>query len=314
MRNWISGRDIPRLVALSIGYLGTALVPRSQDRRIATILSTLALRFRRAHTLRVAEVLERRLGIHLDGRDPLQIAEDHARMRIEDGWGRLRALHRQGWAPSIEVDGIEHVRRAVDQGQGVVLWTTWFCGAIIPKAALASTGFPVNHLSREEHGAPSRSRLALAVIAPFYARAEVGYLKRRIVIPLNQSLGYMKELLALLKAGECLTIGGEVSGRQPVLAPCLGETRGFATGAPSLAWSTKAALLMVDTVRTGVMAYRVVIAPIEVARGRERKEFVQAAVLEFAAKLEQAIVDHPADWQGWLHSSVDEPFAQVSAG
>jgi lauroyl/myristoyl acyltransferase len=306
MRTWVTMRDCPRILSLLCGFVATAVVPRRLDGSITDILSVICITFDRRRIRRVARTIERRLGPNLNGRDPVAIARDHFRMRIEDGWGRLRGLHCGGWQPRIEVEGIEHVRHALSAGSGVVLWTTLFCGAVIPKAAMWNAGIPMNHLSRTEHGAPSRSVLGLEILAPLYVRPETRYLKRRILVPLDESLGYMRDLIAVLAAGECLSITGELSGRQSVSVPFLNGTKAFATGAPALVWTCSSALLIVHVFRAGPMAYRVVITPIELTRDRARREFVRAAIGEYARQIELAIIRHPADWQGWLQLAAEE--------
>lgn len=306
MRTWVTLRDIPRILSLFLGFVATALVPRRLDGSISNILSVICMAFDRRRIRRIARTIELRLGQQLNGRDPVALARDHYHMRIEDGWGRLRGLHRDGWQPRIEVEGIEHIRHALNAGSGVVLWTTWFCGAVIPKAAMWNSGIPMNHLSRRDHGATSHSALALEILAPLYVRPEARYLKRRILVPLDASLGYMRDLIAVLQAGECLSISGELSGRQSLPVPFLDGTKAFATGAPALAWTCNSALLIVRVLRAGPMAYRVVITPIELTRNCTRKEFVRAAIGEYASQIEQAIIRYPSDWQGWLPLSAKE--------
>ena len=140
-----------------------------------------------------------------------------------------------------------------------------FCANPIIFQAFRRAGVPLIHLSEARHGAPSDSRLALRSLAPLYRRAEDPYLAERIVIPRDQSLGYMRTLLARLGQNRCVSIGGERPSRQSVQATLFNRSFEFASGAPALAWRTGAVLFTTYTIRESAYQYRVIIEePIQV--------------------------------------------------
>jgi lauroyl/myristoyl acyltransferase len=112
--------------------------------------------------------------------------------------------------------------------------------------------------------------------------------------------------------GGCVWIAGERPARlKNIPVPFLGRRKAFATGAPSLAWSTGAALLPVYTIRKGTFDYETVVGrPITPRTEASLKAvYVKAAVTEFAAILEQKILAYPANWT-WTAYSVYQLLAR----
>ncbi|MBI3666262.1 MAG: hypothetical protein HY236_08575 [Acidobacteria bacterium] len=311
-------RDWKRLAAISLGYLSAAIWPRRWDGWLIDRMASLFLLFAVEKVKQLANLMGQVLGPAATGCDLLQAARHHYYMRLEDAWGRIRDLHPQGWEPQVEAEGLEHVRQGLAAGRGVILWGMFFCGSTVTKAALWRAGIRLVHLSRADHGAPSLTRLGLGVAAALYCRAETRYLDRRIVIPLEGSPAYLRELMNLLDSNVCLSIAGEIAGKPSVCARLFGGAARFATGAPVLAWKKQSALLTCYVVREGRRRYRVVIeAPIATDRTLPRDEFVEAAVEQFARRLEDHIARHPADWQGWHMadriSDLTDPFPAGAA-
>ena len=296
--SWADGKP---LAAITCGVLIGALLPRRWD------LSLLAFRTRLSQTLRLRSI-ERWVEVlrNLAGKDVQHLADNHLRTAKEVGWHRIRSiLHSARSNYEIQLDGLEHLQQALSEGHGAILWSMFFCGFTIPKEALWRAGIRVSHLSRQDHAAPSRSWLGLRVIAPLFWRAETPFLAKRVVMPLDGSLGYMRELMGLLENNQCISIFGELPAkRQNQGALFFGRMRNYATGAPALAARTGAALLTVYTVREGPLRYRVVIEPpITVDRTANQSTFVQAAIEEFSTRIERQVMDHPTDWDGWADFS-----------
>jgi len=298
---WASAADLQHLAGLCGGYLAAPLWPRRWDRWLVERLFALPLRSRGSQLAQVAARMEELLGPSLQGRDALELARQHIVMRAEEMWARARGLHRDGWRPRIEWQGFRHVHSGLAQGRGVIIWCMGFCGATALKQAFWRAGVPLTHLSRAQHGAPTPSRLGLRWAAPLYCRAENPYLAERAVIPQNGSLTYLKVLQQRLESNACVSVVGELAGRQNVTAPLFGWPFEFATGAPSLAAKTGAALLTAHVRRRDFFDYEVVVSePIARRAGLGRKVFAEWAVQEFASRLERLIAERPQDWQGWL--------------
>jgi lauroyl/myristoyl acyltransferase len=213
--------------------------------------------------------------------------------------------HKRGWHPEIELDGIEHVHNALARKKGVILWGMSFCGPVIPKLAFFRAGLPVIHLSTPHHGGFSKSIVAVRIINPWNLKSENKYLTERIVIPLDNSLDYLRLLKKRLLSNGCISIMGEHKGRQNIKVPFLGGEEQYATGAANLARSTGATLLTVYSFRVRQGHYKVGIEPpIHISRETERSEFLLEAIKEFARRLEIHVLDHPEDWEKWSVSEV----------
>jgi lauroyl/myristoyl acyltransferase len=179
-----------------------------------------------------------------------------------------------------------------------------FSSATIIKQAFFQAGLPLTHLSREQHGSPSRTRLGVKIVGPLYCRAENPYLAERVKIPLDGSLGYLNRIRSRLRENACVSIFGEHEGRQSAEVEVLGARWRLALGAPSLAWLEGSELLTVYALRTAPSRYRVVIQePIVVDRSAPRKVFAARALAQFGERLERLIVAYPGQWQGWSYRS-----------
>ncbi len=292
--------DFKRLGLFGVGFLLTNLAPARLDAQCARLIFRSSAPFRRQARRELAATMQRTLGLKRFD-EAFRISNEHYQMAAELQWGRFRALRSNGWLPKIELQGLDRVQRALDRGRGVILWMMSFCANPIIFQAFRRAGVPLIHLSEARHGAPSDSRLALRSLAPLYRRAEDPYLAERIVIPRDQSLGYMRTLLARLGQNRCVSIGGERPSRQSVQATLFNRSFEFASGAPALAWRTGAVLFTTYAIRESAFQYRVIIEePIQVERALVRRESVERAVGQFARRLERHIARHPANWQGWM--------------
>ncbi len=302
--------DILRLGKLLTGGLVAALTPYRFDQAAADTLLRLHPATRSGSTAELSALMAKTLAHRRSG-DWQALADEHARMTIEESWGRFRGMGPGRWRPTIEFSGEPHVRNALKAGRGAVFWCMRFSSGTVLKQGFHQIGLPLVHLSLAEHGAwGSRTTLGTSVISPLFSRAENPHLADRVIIPLGGSLGYLQTLRDHLRRNACVSIFAGLSqtnerlrsrtGRQLVEVPFLTGNCGFATGAPSLAWVENSALLPAYTIRTGRFQYRVVVdEPIPIDRSIPRKEFLRRAVGEFAGRMERLVERYPADWQDW---------------
>ena len=298
---FLAWQDVRRIFVLTSGGLLAQFVPARASACVTRILC-------RAYQLLLGQTvrdLERKIrkALPADSRlDPRAIAEQHILMRLEDIWGRLRGIRRFGWHPHIEWEGLERLDAPLRDGRGIILWSMRFSSATVLKQGFYRQGLPFAHLSGVNHGSATLTTLGLRVAAPLYCRAENCYLKERIQIPVDESLNYVQRLRERLRSGNLVSIFGEHEGRQSYEAHLLGTTIKLALGAPSLAWLENAALFTAAPIRVGPFRYRIVIdeaIPIDLAK--PRREFAVQAAQEYARRLEARVLQHPADWQGWLY-------------
>ena len=283
-------RDVRALILLTAGAAVTSIVPPRWDAVMARGLQRASEKLFPARIRNLGEMMARVLPHESRPGDPRDTALDHSVMRLEDMLGRTRGLSVRGWHPEIEIEGLEHIRSALSRGRGVVVWSMRFSSATVLKQAFYHAGFPLVHLSRVSHGAPSATRVGLGIVAPLYCRPENSYLADRVSIPMDGSVSYINTLKRHLRNNLCVNIFGEHTGRQNAPGTLFGAQKQFALGAPSLAWAEDAVLLTACPLRTGPVRYRVVVGEeIPVDRSIGRKEFARKAVIEFARRLESRI-------------------------
>jgi lauroyl/myristoyl acyltransferase len=299
-RPLIQWRDLKRVAVLCTGYLIPGLLPASLQRRIGALAAPAFLRWRPSRIRRVASRMQAVLGSPPGDASFESLARTYCEGVLQDQWLRLCALHGARLPVNTTVDGLEALHAALAQGRGVILWGMSFCGTLLAKVALHRAGVRLVHLSNAEHGVPSpATRVGLRLAGPLYCIPENRYIGRRVIIPADGPLlGSMKALQASLERNECVWIAGErVARRQNVEADLFGRRIRFAPGAAALAWAQEATLLSVYAVRDYPFGYRVVIEPpILAGRGLAKREFVHAAVQEFARRIGRHVLERPADW------------------
>jgi lauroyl/myristoyl acyltransferase len=293
--------DVRRVMTLAAGGLVAACIPETASPAIARFLQRL-YPFVLPGTVRS---LQSKMQVALQtgpGLPASEIVDAHILMRLEDMWARLRGVRRFGWNPRIEWEGLDRLRASRQDGRGTVIWCMRFSSATVIKQAFYREQMPLVHLSRFDHGSATTTKLGLQIAAPLYCRAENCYLKERVSIPQNGSMAYIATLRARLRAGECVSIFGEHSGLQDFASNILGTQVKLALGAPSLAWLENATLFTAAPIRIGPFHYRIVIdEEIPVDRALPRRSFATAAAQQYADRLTARILQHPADWQGWLY-------------
>lgn len=213
----------------------------------------------------------------------------------------LRSWRPGGWRPDIALRGEEHLVRAIELGNGAILWVAHFAlNSGITKVALHRRGYRVSHLSRPEHGF-SKTRFGIACLNPVRCIPEDRYLAERIVYDRAAPSTAMRRMVRALGKGEVVSItAGAWEGSGLVDAPLLGGTLSLAVGAPRLALLTGAALLPVFSVRNADQKLMTVIeAPIGIARDGAAQVSCGSAAAEYLERHEPWIRQFPEQWRGW---------------
>ena len=252
--------------------------------------------------------MSRVLGEFLPDANFQDLARGFCEMDRELQWIRWRALHGTRSPVYTAVDGRHRVEEALEEGRGVLLWGLSFCGTLPVKIALQRVGIQLVHLSRAEHGVSlPATPLGYQLVAPFYCLAENRFLTERVVIPADDSLGYMRVLMKRLADNHVVYIAGERRSRRTnVTAPLFGHEIEFAPGAPSLSWRQGSPLLPVYVVREGPLRYRAVIGDrIEVNRNSGKNSFIQASVVRLAEYIQNQVLRYPSAWD-WRYYSVGQ--------
>jgi lauroyl/myristoyl acyltransferase len=287
------------LAAVVGAYLVTFL-PQRIDRWMVAATMPFYRTLLRRKVDAVAAKMQRLVGDPPPDRSWDEAALEYWRMRAEAHWLRVRSLHRRVPDVDITLEGLEYLEAALAAGTGAILWRMFFCSSHIPMQALAEVGYPLVHLSHWDHGSRGFNTPGLKLFPRLWLRAEVRHLEERVVIPRDSSLGYLRRLLEHLGSNHVLSIFGNIPGRSGVPIEILGTSRLLAAGAPSLARRTGAPLLTMHAVRLGPDRFRVVIdEPVQPDAGLDRRDYLEAAVAEYARRVESRVRANPASWYRW---------------
>ena len=301
-RELVAVPDVMRLFQLLAGWGLTLLLPPRLDSHLLPAASRVYRQLRPESIDEVAGAMSRVPGLQGRDRDLRGTAIEYNQMRVEGAWDHLRRLHRPRFDQvEAQVEGLDRYRAAQARGVGVILWRMRFCSSPIVNAGLFRAGVRMTHLSSRNHGLlGTGSWFGRRFTGPLYAKAECWYLDDRVVMGRGRVHRYLQDLIGLLESGGTLSIIGEHPGNPSVSVPFCNGFMPFATGAPGLGYRVGSPLLPVHAYRLEAHRYRVVIGePIEVSREGGRAAFLEAAVAEYARRLEGNIVEHPASWMGW---------------
>jgi lauroyl/myristoyl acyltransferase len=296
----VARADAVRVIEQLAGWAATAVLPHSADPSAVAGINRLWRRTKVAEARRTAQLIQTTLPQRFDSQQADSLTAEWFRRRAELAWGRLRGLHASGWRVRLDVEGLDHLAAAREQGKGAVVWYMSFCESFLLMRAMAEAGVPVAHLSLLWHGVPGRSRFGVATAGRLYRAAEDRYLQVRVVMQDTASPSYFKKLAELLASNHAVTIRGDLAeAGSSVRAACLDRTCAFAVGAPRLAFQTKAPLLTAYAERLAPFHYRVVFQEAIAADRGTKKTFVEQAVAEYGRRLDEQLANNSPDWEGW---------------
>lgn len=209
----------------------------------------------------------------------------------------LRAIAFPWWRRRVRLAGLRHVRAALADGRGVILWIHHCSESnVAVKQALWQAGLPLAHLSRPGHPASSQP-LGVRWINPLLRRPEVRFLAERVVIDDHATVAPLRRLRALLAANRAVSITVTATASRLEALPLFGGRLFLPTGPVQLAAASGAPLLPVFTYRLGNVTRVEVGSPLPVTGSSP--EAVGAALEAACAWLEPRAVAHPEAWVGW---------------
>ena len=304
----LSVNDLYEIVAISVLGPASWLVPHRLWDFVSVALSSGIALLRPDVTLRRMRRLERGLAEHPTGSP-----------RSGSGYASWPATWRSGYRSSAVPAGRlawphRDIRYGAPgalkaRGRGVVLWVCPFTYAdLIVKTALARAGLEVSHLSACSRGfSPNAchpwtpTRFGKRYLSRLRTAVEDRYLHERVIMPRDGSLGYIRRLERLLKSGGVLSMRAGKVGYRTMDLPMLGGLVTLATGAPSLAIATGAALVPVFVARRGPGRFEVIFEPpLEPAADGAGPSAVPDLMRRYTRLLEDHVLRSPT-WSGWYY-------------
>ena len=285
------------LLEFPILFLTATAVPERHWRTVAFRLEQLKSALARFSLEKIRRGLALMRGADGNPSDALRVAATRSEHHLQ-----IIRDHFWGWSAPIELVGAEHVADALAKGRGVVLWVAHFSfNSLAAKKALHQAGFSVSHLSRPEHGF-SKSRFGVAFLNPLRVRAELRYLRDRIIIDRAHPAAAVLRAHQRLKENGMISItAGAWEGARVATVNIHGCQLDLATGAPGLALLSRAALLPVFTIRDGDQPRISVVVgeSMQVETGADRDERLFNAAQKFADRMAIYVSSHPFQWRDW---------------
>jgi KDO2-lipid IV(A) lauroyltransferase len=261
---------------------------------------------------RKRHLAEANLAMAIDGNLDESERERIVRQSFEVVWEEIFSLLPSAteWdalQDSIRVDGLEHLRGALSDGRGAIMWESHFGKRSLAKRALHQMGFPLCQVHHERHlgglfpGHGPMTWLRLHVVKRFFDRWEKQFLKDTIYLPRSGSLAFTRTLLRQLQENVVLCTAADGHyGQRPMLVQFLGQVDPFQTGMLSLAKLSGSPILPMFCFRHPDGAMRLIIeAPIQMAAGSDRERDLREALTRYVRLLESYIRQYPGQYRNW---------------
>jgi len=212
----------------------------------------------------------------------------------------LRMFLMRNWRPAVTLNGQEHLRDALADGRGAVLWVGNFaCASLVQKQAMAEAGYRVSHLSGPNHGF-SNTVFGRRYLNPIRVSVEERFVRERILLGETSPTSALRQMRARLAENGLVSVTEGRAGVDTVAVRLFDGQLTLATGAPRLAFVSGAPLLPVFALSTGPSAFAVDVgSPLAEGVDGDSSDFVTAAVGDYAARLEGYVRRAPEQWSGW---------------
>lgn len=291
--NFIELRDFAIAATLAALAVLSVLVPirfwKSTSRGLARLTTSLPGR-----GLRVVREYESLAHLHPALCGAGDLGQDIAQMYFETRMQITDQYLFRKWRPHIEVTGVDRIREALREGNGVVLWITPFAYSdLVAKMGLFAEGIEISHLSRPGHGF-SRSTAGMATLNKLRTGIEDKYIKDRVRIKKGEEQRAMLALRRVLKKNGVVSITVGAKARRPEKVPLGDGQLKIATGAIRLSQMTGAPILPVFTVNTGGQNFALDIT----AQVNTDENETAETLLRYSTALEDYIARYPAQWRG----------------
>ena len=283
--------DFAMLLRLPVEVPLACFLPEASLHRLA--LAT-AQRWRADLIARTVARAEAVLGARALARPLAECARDQAANAVLVELCTLRCWRPGGWQPDVRLEGRTHLERALEAGNGAIVWSAPFVfTGLLAKMTLHRSGIAVSHLSRYRHGF-SPTSFGVHVLNPLRTRIEARYLAERLVIRPGASAGGLRLLRRRLRENRVVSITLLPIGGRMIEAPFLDAKLRVASGAPTLALRTGAALLPIYTIAPQAGRYVTTIEPaLTVRTDLDERSASEDLLAQYAMRIERLALRWP---------------------
>ena len=204
-------------------------------------------------------------------------------------------------SPHIKVNGLQHVKQALERGRGVIFWCPPVCGAqAVLLRAYSDLGMPVTRLQSIVHPLSS-TRFGRRVLNPLRTGVETRHLASIVLLEPGKDQMAIMKMMRLLHNNEIVMVAAIGSGQDPLEAPLLGGTLRLAKGVPAMAAATQSAIIPTWFSLRGKSGYVLEFdPPLSAACADSDRDPLQNYADLFAERLERKLCNDPVHWRGWI--------------
>jgi len=293
---FIAANDIAKVALLVAAILLAKIVPESNWRRTSAVFG----RIRALYQSRRIRALGQEIADQCDGfanaTDGRSVLRDIYAGGFEIWLRKLKSPAQ--WQTPIQLVGQNHINQALNRGRGVVLWfaPVHFTG-VVGHHAIHQAGYPVNMLSRPEHGF-SASEFGKRILNRFaFNGGDAATAKRIIMIDDGQAA--IETVRHLLRDNGIVAILAAAYTDRPIRCRFLDRQIALASGPPRLALATGAALLPVFAYRHAD-GYQVLVNPPLEPASIGKSSAIESLLSQFVAQLEHFVRQYPTESNDWL--------------
>jgi acyl-coenzyme A synthetase/AMP-(fatty) acid ligase/acyl carrier protein len=294
-RRLFTPKDIAELALLPAAKLIATMVPESHWRRTADLFGLLRAVLRPRQVRALGHEIERQCDGAACGTDGLAILRGIRAGGLER---RLRMLTSPAkWETPLVLQGQRHIDLGLSRGRGVMLWLSpaTFTG-LVGHQAVHQAGYPVNMLSRPEHGL-STTVFGQCFLNRFvYRGGEPGHAQRIVIIDDGQAA--IETMRRRLRENHIVAIAAVAHADHPFHCRFLDGEIELASGPPRLALATGAALLPVFA-RRHVDGFQVLVGPALEPDDTAQDTAIESLVKQFVEQSERFVRRHPTETSHW---------------
>jgi lauroyl/myristoyl acyltransferase len=208
-------------------------------------------------------------------------------------------------AARFEARGLQYLQKALDRGNGVILWESHSFGRReLAKRILYENSYSVSPVHTENHLGGfrnTRTWVSKHLIRPFLDSRERAFVKEVITLSRSDSLAYARALLDRLKKNDILCVAADGKfGYKFVSVEFLGRTERFSTGMVSLARLTGASILPLFCIPgDGDKTLLIIEPPIATESSCNREESLETSIRHYASLFESYIRSYPGLYRDW---------------
>ena len=207
----------------------------------------------------------------------------------------------------VEIHGLEHLRQAIDNGKGAILWeSSQFGRRSLMKQILHRNGFRIRQVYGENHAGGfyrpcPASWVRRHMIKRFFDNCERQYVAEILNLPLWAPLPVIRVLLERLKENRIICVAGDSTlGWNFVHKHFLGGDRAFSTGMVSLSRITGAPILPIFCVQKKKDRIAMIVEPpIRPDSNMDRDRASEACITRYVDLLESYIKKYPGQYYHW---------------